>query len=226
MLAVFTFVFSVVFQTKWNVDMAGKNQGQGLFAVVLFMGLILHGMLAEVLTRSPAVIVSNVNFVKKVIFPLEILPISIVFSAIFHAFVSIMVWLVAHLLLVGLPAWHIVFLPLVMLPLAVLALGVSFFLASLGVFMRDINQTMGILVTVLLFLSPIFFPVDRLPEPYQPLFILNPLTFIIEQARAVALWGQYPDFIGLAIYMAGALILLWGGFAWFQKTRVGFPDVL
>ncbi|SET49672.1 lipopolysaccharide transport system permease protein [Marinobacter segnicrescens] len=226
MLAVFTFVFSVVFQAKWGVEMAGQNESKGVFAVVLFIGLIVHGLFSEVLTRSPGLITGNVNYVKKVIFPLEILPVSAVLSALFHAAISIFVWLLAHIALIGIPEWQIVYLPLVFLPLLVLALGVSYFLASLGVFLRDIEQTMGILATVLLFLSPIFFPVERLPEEYQPLFLLNPLTFIIEQARDVMIWGQHPDFVGLSIYLVSALVVLFAGFAWFQKTRKGFADVL
>jgi lipopolysaccharide transport system permease protein len=201
MLAVFTFVFSVVFEAKWDVEMTGQSQNQGHFAMILFMGLIAHGMLAEVLTRSPMLIVTNPNFVKKVIFPLEVLPVSTALSALFHGFISVLVWLIAHLLVIGLPPWQIIWLPLVFLP-------------------------MGILVTVLLFMSPVFFPVERLPEAYQPFFMLNPLTFVINQLRAVALWGQTPDVMGLSLYGLAALGVLWLGFAGFQRTRQGFADVL
>lgn len=226
MLAVFTFVFSVVFEAKWDVEMTGQSQNQGHFAMILFMGLIAHGMLAEVLTRSPMLIVTNPNFVKKVIFPLEVLPVSTALSALFHGFISVLVWLIAHLLVIGLPPWQIIWLPLVFLPFFTLCLGISYSLAALGVFMRDIGQTMGILVTVLLFMSPVFFPVERLPEAYQPFFMLNPLTFVINQLRAVALWGQTPDVMGLSLYGLAALGVLWLGFAGFQRTRQGFADVL
>jgi lipopolysaccharide transport system permease protein len=226
MLAVFTFVFSVVFQAKWGVAMEGQSEGKGFFAVVLFIGLIIHALFAEVLTRSPALILSNGNYVKKVIFPLEILPVSAVLSALFHAAISVGVWMLAHLLFVGIPSWQAVFLPLVFIPLITLALGVSYILASLGIFLRDIGQTMGIFATILLFLSPVFFPIERLPEPYQPLFMANPLTFIIEQARDVLIWHRLPDFAGLLVYMLCASVVLFVGYAWFQKTRKGFADVL
>ncbi|PPK49980.1 ABC transporter permease [Marinobacter persicus] len=226
MLAVFTFVFSVVFQAKWGVEMQGQSEGKGVFAVVLFIGLIVHGLFAEVLTRSPGLIVGNVNYVKKVVFPLEILPVSAVLSALFHAVISIVVWFTAYLLIIGIPSWQIIFLPLVLLPLVVLSLGVSYVLASLGVFLRDVAQTMGILTTVLLFMSPVFFPIERLPAPYRPFFLMNPLTFIIEQARDVLVWHKMPDFTGLTIYLVCALTLLFIGYAWFQKTRKGFADVL
>ncbi|MFB9867332.1 ABC transporter permease [Vreelandella sulfidaeris] len=226
MLAVFTFVFSVVFQAKWGVGMEGQSEGKGVFAIILFVGLIVHSLLAEVLTRSPALVVGNVNYVKKVIFPIEILPVSTVLASLFHMCISLVVWLLAHLLVVGLPSWQIVLLPLVLLPLLVLSLGVSYFLASLGVFLRDIGQTMGILATILLFLSPVFFPIERLPEQYHPLFMANPLTFIIEQARDILIWSKMPNFLGLTIYVSYSTLILMAGFAWFQKTRKGFADVL
>jgi lipopolysaccharide transport system permease protein len=226
MLAVFTFVFAVVFEAKWGVPVQGAGEGKGVFALVLFIGLIVHTLFAEVLTRSPVLVVGNVNYVKKVIFPLEILPVSAVLSAVFHALVSLFVWFLAHFALIGLPGWQVLYLPLVLLPLIILSLGVSYILASLGVFLRDIGQTMGVLATVLLFLSPVFFPVERLPEQFQPLLLFNPLTVIIQQAREVLIWRQQPDFMQLSVYMGFALTILWVGFGWFQKTRKGFADVL
>lgn len=226
MLAVFTFVFSVVFQARWGVGAAGEQEGRGVFALVLFIGLMIHSLFAEVLTRSPLLVTGNVNYVKKVIFPLQILPVSALLTALFHFAISLLVWLAGHLLVLGLPHWTAVYLPLVLLPLLLLSLGVAFVLASLGVFLRDIAQTMGLVATVLLFLSPIFFPLERMPESYQPLLLVNPLTFIIQQARDVLVWGRMPDLQGLAIYAALASLVLVSGFAWFQKTRKGFADVL
>ncbi len=226
MLAVFTFVFSVVFQTKWGVPVEGQEEGKGFFAIVLFIGLIMHSFLSEILTRSPGLILSNVNYVKKVIFPLEVMPWISVLSALIHSGISLIVWVVAYLILVGIPGWQIVFLPLVMIPLVTLALGIAYLLASIGVFLRDIGQTMGIISSVLLFLSPVFFPIERLPETFQTLFLINPLTFIIQQAREVLIWKAMPDFYGLLIYMIVASVVFLLGFAWFQKTRKGFADVL
>ncbi|WP_246009095.1 ABC transporter permease [Vreelandella nanhaiensis] len=226
MLAVFTFVFSAVFQMRWGVPINGQEEGKGVFAIVLFIGLIIHSFLAEILTRSPSLIVSNTNYVKKVIFPLEIMPWVSVLSALIHASISIIVWLFAYLLLIGIPGWQVVFLPLVMIPLITLALGVAYLLASLGVFMRDIGQTMGVISSVLLFLSPVFFPLERLPEQFQTYFLLNPLTFMIQQAREVLIWKSLPDFYGLIIYMLVASLVFLLGFTWFQKTRKGFADVL
>ncbi|TKA89440.1 ABC transporter permease [Guyparkeria sp. SB14A] len=226
MLAVFTFVFSVVFEAKWGVSLQGEQESTGFFAIVLFIGLIIHSFFSEILVRSPALIIQNSNYVKKVIFPLDILPLTAVLSALFHAAVSLAVWAMAYIALVGVPAFHVLYLPLVVLPLITLSLGISFFLASLGVYLRDIGQTMGVVSTALLFLSPVFFPIEQLPEAYRPFFLANPLTFVIQEARQVLVWKSAPDFMGLGVYMLLALGVLASGYFWFQKTRKGFADVL
>lgn len=223
MLAVYTFVFSVVFKARWP---GSDAQSHGEFAIILFSGLTVHALFAEVLNRAPSLIISNVNYVKKVVFPLEILPIISLAGALFHTLISILVLLLATLAITGTLHWTIVLAPLVYAPLIILTLGLAWLLASLGVYLRDINQTIGIITTVMLFLSPVFFPVSALPESYQPLMQLNPLTFIIEQVREVLIWGRLPDWSGLTIYGLIALLVAWLGYAWFQKTRRGFADVL
>jgi lipopolysaccharide transport system permease protein len=223
MLAVYTFVFSVVFKARWGVE---GDETQTVFAIVLFVGLICHSILAEVANKSPTLIQGNVNYVKKVVFPLEILPIVTMGSTLFHSFVSLIVLLMAILVVNGSIYWTVILAPFVFLPLIVLSLGLSWFLASIGTFLRDVGQTVGILTTVLLFLSPVFYPLSALPEKYQGLLLLNPLTYIIEQARRVLIFGQMPDWIGLAAYGLFSCLFAWLGYAWFQKTRKGFADVL
>lgn len=226
MLAVYTFVFSVVFEARWGVKTDGGEEGKAMFAIVLFVGMIVHGLFAEILNRAPSLIIGNVNYVKKVVFPLEVLPVITAGAALFHALISLVAWLLAYVVFVGVPHATAVYLPLVFFPLLVLALGIAWFLAALGVFLRDVSQTIGILTTILMFMAPVFFPVTHLPEEYQSYMLLNPLTFIIEQARDVLIWGRIPDFQGLGRYFLSALIVAWVGFAWFQKTRKGFADVL
>lgn len=226
MLCVYTFVFSVVFKARWGVSPEGGEESRAMFAIVLFIGMIVHGVFAEILNRAPSLITGNVNYVKKVVFPLEILPVVSACVALFHALASLVVWLLAYVVLIDVPHWSVLLFPVVMLPLLLLALGIAWLLASLGVFIRDIGQTISIITMIMMFLSPVFFPVKSLPEEIQPLIMANPLTFIIEQARDVLIWGRLPDFPGLLGYMAVALIILWAGFAWFQKTRKGFSDVL
>jgi len=167
-----------------------------------------------------------VNYVKKVVFPLEILPWIAMGSALFHALVSVAVWAVFYLLVYAGFKWTAVFFPMVILPLVLATMGIAWILTSLGVFVRDITHVIGILTTVLLFLSPVFYPVSALPHEYQTLLHINPLTFMIEEARAVLIWGRMPHWAGWAIYFAISLAIAWIGFWWFQKTRKGFADVL
>ena len=223
MLAVYTFVFSVIFKSRWGV---GGEESKTQFAVVLFVGMIVHGLFAEVLNRAPSLILSNVNYVKKVVFPLEILPVIAMGAALFHGLISLGVLLAAFALFNGYLHWTVVFTPLVVLPLVILTVGIAWMLASLGTFLRDVGQTIGIITMVLMFLAPVFYPVTAVPEEFRPWLMANPLTFIIEQAREVLIWGHVPDWTGLGTYTVVAMAITWAGYAWFQKTRKGFADVL
>jgi len=224
MLTVYTIVFSQVFKARWgNV---GGNESKTQFAMVLFVGMIVHGLFSEVLNRAPGLILGNVNFVKKVVFPLEILPVISLGTALFHSLISLIVLLAAFILFNGYVHWTSLLAPLVLLPLLVATIGFAWMLASLGVFIRDVGQTIGIIMTIIMFLSPVFYPMTAVPEAYRPLIMANPLTFIIEQAREVLIWGHLPNWGGLAVYLLVAMGVTWLGFAWFQKTRKGFADVL
>jgi lipopolysaccharide transport system permease protein len=222
MLLVYTFVFSVVFKARWS----GGSDSKTEFALVLFAGLIVFNLFAECFNRSPSLILSNVNYVKKVVFPLEILPWVALGAALFHTLISLGVWLIAYLVLFGVPHITVLFLPLVFLPLLLFIMGLTWGLASLGVYLRDVSQFIGVVTTVLMFLSPVFYPASALPEEYRHLLLLNPLTPAIEQARDVLFWGKAPDMILLSVYLLAATFIAWLGFAWFQKTRKGFADVL
>ncbi len=222
MLIVYTFVFSVVFQARWSAGSESKTE----FALVLFAGLLVFNLFAECINRAPGLIVGNQNYVKKVVYPLEILPWVGLGAALFHGAVSLGVWLIAYLIFFGLPHATMLYLPLILLPFGLFIMGLSWALASLGVYLRDVGQFIGLLTTVLMFLSPIFYPASALPEAYRPLLYMNPLTPVIEQTRDVLFWGKAPDFAMLGIYLVATSIIAWLGFAWFQKTRKGFADVL
>jgi lipopolysaccharide transport system permease protein len=227
MLLVYTFFFAVVFKSKWGTPaVAGTEETKTHFATILFAGMIVHSLFAEVLNRAPTLILSNINYVKKVVFPLEILPIISLVSAIFHALISLSVLLCVYATFNGFLNWTVVFIPVVFLPLIILIIGLAWILASLGVYARDVGQTIGIAMTVMMFLSPVFYPISSLPEFMRPWMLANPLTFIIEQARAVIIWGQIPHFRGLLVYSLVSTTVAWLGFVWFQKTRKGFADVL
>jgi lipopolysaccharide transport system permease protein len=225
MLVVYTFFFSVVFKARWGV-VDGVEESKTQFAVVLFVGLIVHGLFSEVLNRAPTLITSNINYVKRVVFPLEILPVVSLGAALFHSLVSVAVLLIAFVSFNHFLHWTIIFLPLVLLPLVIISLGFAWMFASLGVFLRDVGQTVGIFTMVLMYISPVFFPITAMPEQYRPIMMANPLTFIIEQAREVLIWGHLPDWFGIGIYTLAAIAVAWLGFIWFQKTRKGFADVL
>lgn len=222
MLAVFTFVFSVVFKARWSTGSESKTE----FALILFAGLIIFNLFSECINRAPTLIISNANYVKKVIFPLEILPWVTLGSVLFHAAISLAVWLIAYTIFFGLPHITVLLFPIIILPLLLFILGLTWALASLGVYLRDVTQVIGIVTTVLMFLSPIFYPISAIPKEYQPLLLLNPLAPTIEQAREILFWGRTPDWFIFSALLAGAMLIAWLGFAWFQKTRKGFADVL
>jgi lipopolysaccharide transport system permease protein len=224
MLVVYTFVFSEIFKSRWSG--AGADESKTQFAIVLFVGMIVLNLFSEVLNRSPSLILQNVNYVKKVIFPIEVLPIVAMGAALFHNLVSIAVLLVAFILFNGYLHWTVIFMPLVMIPLILVTLGISWVLAATGVFLRDIGQTIGVFTTVLMFLSPVFYPVSAVPERFRPFILANPLTFIIEQAREVLIFGHSPSWVGLGIYTLAATAAAWLGYALFQKARKAFADVL
>ncbi len=224
MLAVYTFVFSVVFEAKWPGMLEGQSKSR--FALLLFIGVIAHGVIADALIRAPGLIVGNTNYVKKVVFPLETLGWSLVGSSAFHALVSIVILLAAKWLLEGSVPLGALWLPLILLPLGFFALGATWLLASLGVFIRDIGQITSVISIILMFLAPVFYPITALPEEYRPWVYANPLTFVIEQSRAVLFANAVPDAIPLLRYYVIAIVVMVFGYWWFQKTRRGFADVL
>lgn len=222
MLLVYTFVFSVVFKARWG----GGDESKAQFAIALFSGMIIHGLFAEVINRAPTLILSNTNYVKKVIFPLQILPIISMGTALFNMLVSLTVLIAAIAIINGEISTTLYLFPIVLAPLIIFTLGLGWMLSALGVYIRDIGQSIGIITSVMMFLSPVFYPISALPIQYQGWIHLNPLTFIIEQGREVLLWGNQPNWAGLLMYTSGAIVIAIIGYAWFQKTRRGFADVL
>ena len=224
LLAVYTFVFRVVFKARWS--MGSEEGGNGEFALLLFSGLILFNIFAECINRAPGLMLENISYIKKVVFPLEIIPVVVLLGALVNAGISFIVLAAFYGPVFGWPPLTAVLLPAMVLPLALLSLGLSWFLASAGVFLRDIRQFIGVAVTMLMFLSPIFYPASALPEDLRLLTLLNPLTPALEQARGVLFWGQLPDAGLWLLSLAYGLAAAWLGYAWFVKTRKGFADVV
>jgi lipopolysaccharide transport system permease protein len=222
MLGVYTFVFSVVFKARWDTAMNSRAE----FALVLFVGLTIFNIFAECIGRAPTLITQNSNYVKKVVFPLEILPCITMGAALFQGAMNLVVWLVFYCIFVGAPHGEALLLPLVLTPLLLSTLGLSWLLASLGTFLRDLSQVVSLGLTVLMFLSPIFYPSSALPARYQSLLQLNPIATTVEQARGLLVQGIIPPFSMLAVQFSLSFLIAWVCFAWFQKTRRAFADVV
>jgi lipopolysaccharide transport system permease protein len=223
MLAVYTFVFSVIFEAKWGHEI---EQGRLSFALALFAGIITFDIIGNTVNASPTLILSNVNFVKKVVFPLEILPVvKLVESVVFSLF-GLVVLVVAQGVFTLTLHWTLVLLPVVWLPVFMFALGWSYFLASLGVFIRDVGSVTGVVVTMLFFLSPIFYPLSAVPESLRVYCRMNPIAVFVQEVRQVVLWGQIPDWQGFVICFMVSLGVLMLGFAWFMKSKRAFADVI
>lgn len=223
LLLVYTFVFSVIFKSRWGV---GEQESKVDFALALFVGLIVFGIFAECVNRAPMLIVYNVNYVKKVVFPLEILPWIPLGSVLFNSSISLVVLLLLQLIVNRILPWTIIFFPLILLPLIFASMGIAWFLAALGVYVRDVGQITGIFTTILMFLSAVFYPVDALPEEYRGWLLLNPLILIIEESRKALIFGISPDWLSLGIALLASFVICAVGFWWFQKTRKGFADVI
>lgn len=222
MLAVYTFIFSVVFKARWNSGSDSRSE----FALVLFAGLMVFNLFSECFNRAPRLILENINYVKKVVFPLEILPWVALGSAIINLGISFFVWIVFYVVAFGMPSVTVLLFPVIILPLALLTMGISWALAALGVYLRDLSQLVGVISTILMFLSPIFYPVEALPKEYQHWLNVNPLTPVIAQVRDVLYWGKIPSWEQYGTTLVVGLVIMYVGFALFQKTRKGFADVL
>lgn len=222
MLVVYTFVFRTVLKARWP----GAEDSNSEFALQIFSGLLVFSLFSEVIGRAPKLVLEQPNLVKKVIFPLEILPWSALLASYFHAVLSVFVLLGGTLFFRGELTMHVLAVPVVLLAFMPVMLGLSWFLAALGVYMRDIGHVVGLILTPLLFLSPVFYPTSALPEFVQNYMMFNPLALIIESLRDVMLSASWPDFTALGIYFVVGLSVAVVGAWCFEKTRRGFADVL
>lgn len=222
MLCIYAFAFGTIMKSRWPHEAGGDHS----YAAILFTGLIVHGFFAECVSRATTLVVGNPNFVKRVVFPLDVLPWPMMFSALFHALMNVVVLALLMLALEHRLHLTLLLLPLILVPLMLLTMGMCWFLASVGVYFRDISQVMPVFMTAMLFLSSAIIPVSILPKNLQTLFNLNPLTFFIDEARVVVLMGEAPNWGALALATVTGLLVAWLGHAWFVMTQRGFADVL
>jgi lipopolysaccharide transport system permease protein len=223
MLGVYTFVFGVVFDARWNTGGTGSTLE---FAVILFSGLLVFGIFSECINRSPALMLQNPGFIKRVVFPLEGLPWVMLCSSLFHAAISLVVLAVVMLLVIGALPFTWPLIVVVLVPLVLFILGLSWALATLGVYLRDLQQTTSIVTAILMFMSPVFYPASAVPKEFRWAIDWNPMTFFVEQARKVLVFGELPDFTGVGWMTLAGLVVAWLGLAFFQHARDGFADVI
>ncbi len=222
MLGIYTLFFTEVFHARWG----GMSGGKGQFATALFSGLIIYTVFADCISRGSQLVTDNANYVTKVIFPLEILPGVSSLTALYHALASLVVLALFSLIFTGHVAATFLLFPVVMVPLILISTAAGWLLASLGVYVRDVGQFTAVIVLAMLYTSGVFFPIEQMKPSIQAVMRMNPLTSLIIQARNVLLWDRWPDWWGLTTYTCGALLACWLAYAWFQRTRAGFIDVL
>ena len=221
LLAIYTLAFGVILKTRWSASGSTAD-----YALMLFAGLIVFNAFSEVLNKSPTLITANPNFVKKVVFPLELLPVVAVATALLHALIGVVVWLAGYAWLFGVPLASAVFLPLVLACFVPVLLGLAWLLAALGVVIKDTQQLTAMLGHAMLFLTPIFYSVEAAPPLLQKLLLLNPLTFVVDQFRMVLFRGLAPDVPGMTLYFALACLFAWASLALFRRLRPSFADLV
>lgn len=222
LLAIYTFVFSIVLQLRWDGPVADRVD----FALVIYAGMIVHGFFAECLTRAPSLILDNRNLVKRVVFPLEVLPWTVLVVAAFHFAVGVILIAAVALAKSGTLPLSALSLPVIVLPLALAALGFVYAFSALGVYLRDLGQLVGFIAMMLLFMSPVFYPVSAVPPAWRWIIAINPIATFIEETRGALLFGVWPRSVPLAAMWCVGLATASLGFFWFQRTRKGFADVL
>ncbi|HEX7341267.1 MAG TPA: ABC transporter permease [Rhodanobacteraceae bacterium] len=222
MLTVYAFVFGVLFHARWN-----RHETNHLaFVLIMFAGINVSNMFSECATRATTQIIENANYVKRVVFPLESLSWSAVGAALFHLLVATIALLVIELVAFHHIPWTVVLFPIVIAVFMPFVAGTVWLLASLGVFLRDIKQAIVIATSALMFLAPIFYPLSMIPGKYRIFWYLDPLTVIAMASQKVLFFGELPRWDHLGLYLIVSMLFAWGAFAWFQRTRKGFADVV
>ncbi|MDD9266620.1 ABC transporter permease [Paenibacillus sp. GCM10023248] len=223
MLSIYTYVFGYIFKSKWDFAVSSTKQE---FAITVFCGMIIFAIFSETITKSPSIITNNPNYVKKVVFPLEILPLSLLGGAVVNFLIGLVILLAGKVIFIGPLNWEFFYIPVILLPLLIVSLALSYIFASLGVYLRDLEHTIGITVQALYLLTPIFYPISAIPTQIRSLFLFNPIAGIVDNMRKIIIWGMKPDMALWGYQIIGSIILLQIGYWWFMKLRKGFADVI
>ena len=223
MLAVYTFVFGVVLKVRWGTEF---GDSKAAFAIIMFCGMAVFNIFSESVNGSVSIVTGNPNYVKKVVFPLELLPVSSVLSACFFGLIWIGILLLGIVVFLHKFCLAAVCLPLIFILLILISCGVAWFVASLGVYVRDLAHVIGIIMQVLYFMTPIFYSVEMVPAKFRIFLILNPLTSLVQSTRKVLMYDQWPNWHAMGIVFLLSIVIFQLGYFWFMKTKRGFADVL
>ncbi len=221
-LAIYTLVFGVIFKPRWATESTETTE----YALLLYLGLCVFWFLSECISEAPGLIREHSNFVKKVVFPLEVLVWESVARAVFHLCLRLVVYLVAYCVIEGWPPVTACLLPIVLVPLVFFTAGLSWLLSAIGVFARDVGEFVSLALTALLFLSPVFYALESVPEAFRFLMQLNPLTEPVGELRDIAYFGRWLDPRSWLVSLGASYAVAWVGYAFFRRIRGGFADVL
>ncbi|MCU1324641.1 MAG: Transport permease protein, partial [Bryobacterales bacterium] len=221
LMMTYFFVFGIVMNTKFENDPSRTG-----FALYFLAGMLPWLAISEAVGRAPFVLLEHRNFIKKLVFPVETLPVNLVVSGLVTEFFGLLLFLAALFLIRGSLPWTAIYLPFAIIPQILLTAGLAWFLSALAVFVRDLGQVIGYLLTVLMFLTPIFYSEKAVPAAAAGLMMFNPIYVLVRAYRATLLEGRAPDFGALAVLGAASLLVLILGHAWFYKLRKSFPDLI
>ena len=221
LMLTYFFVFGIIMNTKF-----GNDPSRTSFALYFLAGMMPWLAFSEAVGRAPFVLLEHRNFIKKLVFPVETLPVNLVISGLVTEFFGLCLFLAALAITRGAVPWTVVYLPLAIVPQILLTAGLAWFLSALAVFVRDLGQVIGYLLTITMFLTPIFYPETSVPKFAADMMQFNPIYVLVRAYRAILLEGRAPDFASLAGLTAGSMLLLILGHAWFYKLRKSFPDLI
>jgi len=221
MIAIFTFIFAGIFGARF-----GASQSHWDYALYLFCGLLPWTMFQETLQQSASTIVAHANLVKRVVFPLETLPVAQAFSSLGNQLFASIALLIATLVIQQQLHLTALWFPVLVIPQLLFTLGAAWLIASLGVFLRDIAQGITLLLMAWMYLTPIIYPESIVPQRFRVLINLNPFTSLVRSYRRIFLEGAAPDWSGLAYFTGFAIVSFLVGYWWFARTRKNFADVI
>ncbi|MEX2607380.1 MAG: ABC transporter permease [Kiritimatiellia bacterium] len=222
LIATYTLVFVFFFKNTWSQD----HTQPGYFVIMLFCGLIPFNLFSEVISRSPSIILSFPNYVKRIAFPVHLLPAVLIGSSLFHMIMALFILFPGIFYLTGRIPPTAAYLPLIWVPFVIFTLSLSLALAAVGVFIRDLNHGVGLVLNILFFLSPIIYPATLVPERWRLLLWLNPIACAVIQIRETCVVGQPLDWVIWSGQMIGSILFLILVAAWYHRISRRFADVM